>query len=279
MFTQVPAGGVKGNFAVNKLKAQSGGEKKKGNANSTNSYYISESPTSPDEKELTLCAAKAFLVLIRSGEERAKRSSPGQASHIFDERRHCLKATLKKGMPSEEDIFKYLRVIYKKTRMQPECLVMTVSYVEKALAHPGVLLTLHTWRRITLAALIVADKVFEDYAVWNADFLALFPQSTIADLNQLEREFLNSMHFETAFKASDYAKYYFALKELSNNKEILPSRPLSQDQADRLEQGSLLLQKSRREEALDGAAYSDVHHVSGMDLAVAPRDRNSYREK
>jgi hypothetical protein len=28
------------------------------NNNSTNSYYISETPTAPDEKELTMCAAK-----------------------------------------------------------------------------------------------------------------------------------------------------------------------------------------------------------------------------
>lgn len=27
---------------------------------------------------------------------------------IFDERAHCLKSTLKKGMPTEDDIFKYL---------------------------------------------------------------------------------------------------------------------------------------------------------------------------
>lgn len=63
--------------------------------------------------------------------------------------------------------------------MQPECIVMTVSYIEKVLANPSIVMTVHTWRRITLAALIVADKVFEDYAVWNADFLSLFPQSNI----------------------------------------------------------------------------------------------------
>src|SRR5689334_16884451 len=93
------------------------------------------------------------------------------------------------------------------------------------------MMNVHTWRRIVLASLIVADKVFEDYAVWNADFLSLFPQTDIQDLNTLEREFLNFLQYATTFKASDYAKYYFALKELSDNKDILPAKPLSQEQA------------------------------------------------
>ena len=160
LFAQHGSSSPKSKFAVNALRAQAGREKAKANANSTNSYYISESPTSPDEKELTLCVAKAVALLIKAGEEAAaKEKRPSGKYQIFDERAHCLKATLKKGLPSEEDIFKYLRVIYKKTRMQPECLVMTVSYIEKALQAPGLHVTVHTWRRLTLAALIVADKV------------------------------------------------------------------------------------------------------------------------
>jgi hypothetical protein len=62
-------------------------------------------------------------------------------------------------------------------------------------------------RRAVTIAIVVADKVFEDYAVWNADFLALFPLSNIGDLNSLEREFLNAIQFNTTFKASDYARY------------------------------------------------------------------------
>ncbi len=48
--------------------------------------------------------------------------------------------------------------------------------------------------------------VYTDYAVWNADFLSLFPQMDIQDLNSLEREFLNFIQYATTFKASEYAK-------------------------------------------------------------------------
>jgi hypothetical protein len=69
---------------------------------------------------------------------------------------------------------------------------------------------------VVVAAMVVADKVFEDYAVWNADFVAMFPKSNIQDINNLERSFLNGIAFNTAFSASDYARYYFALRELSD---------------------------------------------------------------
>jgi hypothetical protein len=141
MFSQSHTGSPKtGNFGVNRLKAMAAAEKRKSNSNSTNSYYISETPSCPDEKELTMCAAKAISLLIEAGSAReaeateiyetslrpmtardGKKEKEPQ-SLIFDERRYCLKSTLRKGVPSVEDIFKYLRVIYKKTRMQPECI-------------------------------------------------------------------------------------------------------------------------------------------------------------
>lgn len=105
--------------------------------------------------------------------------------------------------------------------------------------------------------------------------MSLFPQSNIQDLNSLERDFLNFIGFMTTFKASDYAKFYFALKELSDNKESLPSKPLTQDQADRLENASSNLGKSKRDEFLESAQYSDVKQHAGMDLAVATEGSSS----
>jgi hypothetical protein len=102
---ETPKGGA---FGINRLKAQAASEKKKANSNSTNSYYISETPTAPDEKELTLCAAKAIALLIEAGKNKNQTPPaarlPGQKEPremIFDERAHCLKSTLKKGLPTE----------------------------------------------------------------------------------------------------------------------------------------------------------------------------------
>lgn len=285
--------------AFGRLKEQAQAEKKCGTAarglraplthplcrfnnNSTNSLYINETPTAPDERELTSCAAKAIRVLItEETKPTAARTPPavrppgGREARelIFDERVHPLKSNLKKGVPTHDDVYRYMRIIYKRTRMQPECIVMTVSYIEKILRDPAVLMTEHTWRRITLAALIVADKVFEDYAVWNADFLSLFPASDIQDLNTLEREFLNFIQFATTFRASEYATYYFALKELSDNKDALPPKPLSQEQADRLESASK--SASNKAKAQERGSFSEFHSVAGMDLAMSEKPRRA----
>lgn len=50
------------------------------------------------------------------------------------------------------------------------------------------------------------STVWEDLAVWNADFLALFPCLKVTDLNRLEREMLNSLEFVVGLKASMYAR-------------------------------------------------------------------------
>ena len=123
-------------------------------------------------------------------------------------------------------------------------------------------MNIFTWRRLVLAALILADKVFEDYAVWNADFLTLFPESDINDLNNLEMAFLNYLNFETQFLASDFARYFFALKELSEHKESLPAKPLSQEQADRIASSSQRRRLSRSASAAPGelAAHANNAH-------------------
>lgn len=39
---------------------------------------------------------------------------------------------------------------------------------------------------MSIACIILASKVWEDAAVWNADFLRLFPRITVSYLNKIE---------------------------------------------------------------------------------------------
>jgi hypothetical protein len=120
--------------------------------NSTNSLYITESPSAPDERELTKCVAKAVKVLIKGaalgkewGEcgtitERLFVAPTEGKGAIFDERVHPLRKDISAN-PSEEDIYQFLRLIYKRTRMQPECVVMMMSYIERIIGHEEVNMT------------------------------------------------------------------------------------------------------------------------------------------
>jgi hypothetical protein len=112
---------------------------KAGFNNSTNSLFINEAPTAPDEKELTRCVSKALAVLLD------QRTTGGEDS-IFDETVFPLKKDQSFAVPSVEELYQFLRAIYKRTRMQPECLVMTVSYLEKLIASQAMVLSTKTWR-------------------------------------------------------------------------------------------------------------------------------------
>jgi hypothetical protein len=81
--------------------------------------------------------------------------------------------------------------------------------------------------------------VWEEDAVWNADFLDLFPSLIIADLNMLELYWLDSIQFNVTVTASQYAKYYFELRALSEvDKNHFPLEPLDKDTAQELEKKS-----------------------------------------
>lgn len=186
--------------------------------------------------------------------------------------------------------------------MQPECLVMAVAFVERLLRAGPVGLSAFTWRRVLLAALVVsdvafflslflvlspdarsqvADKCFEDYAVWNADFVSMFRRSDIQDLNSLERSFLTTIEFATTFHASDYARYYFALRELSDAKDALPQKPLTDASQRKLETNSrkfqlssAAVQPAARKDGAAGAFFRSVslHHFQPDGSGAQPSE-------
>jgi hypothetical protein len=65
---------------------------------------------------------------------------------------------------------------------------------------------------------MMQNKVWEEEAVWNEDFLNLFPAITVNKFAAVELKMLNLMQFEVCVKASSYAEAYFALTARSKAK-------------------------------------------------------------
>ena len=53
-----------------------------------------------------------------------------------------------------------------------------------------------TWRPIMLAALIIAQKVWDDRSLHNADFSVLCPMFSLREINHLEKTFLELINYE-----------------------------------------------------------------------------------
>jgi len=137
--------------------------------------------------------------------------------------------------PSKQDVEELLSFIFKNQILSAECSVMAAAYVDK-ISTQKIKLCPANWRRILLGALLLAEKVWEDKAVWNVDYTKSFPELCVEDLRLLEREFLIKIQFGLTLKPSEYAYYYFGLVSLrEHNEENYPLRALDKKTARDLE--------------------------------------------
>ena len=88
--------------------------------------------------------------------------------------------------PTAEDIFLFINPVVYKLRVKPESTVMCMVYLNRLCAAAHFTLDPFSWRWATLSCLALATKVYEDLAIWNADFKEAFTQLSVAELNTLE---------------------------------------------------------------------------------------------
>jgi len=213
---------------------------------STATIYAKNTIKAPDVQEIIKCLAKALYWNIKNNEPK----EPKRFKDIFDEQNHPLGdgKTNFSHSPDEGEIIDFLQVVFSSQSLSAECGVMAAAYIERLVRITGVTLHATNWRRITVGALLLAAKVWEDLAVWNVDWLeGTFPNLKVQDLNLLEKEFLSALQFTVSLKSSVYAKYYFDLRALSDvDNEHFPVKPLDYEGALALEAKSKGLEESRK---------------------------------
>ncbi len=178
--------------------------------NSTSSLYILSTLQNPNQDELVLCIAKALhnKVKVREGESgcvrvlilcrrdiwrgtrrawrtRSSTSSctPSTTTRLTSKRQAafslfpslCFVTVVTPQVPTFDLVFDFLNSIFRAERLAPECLVMCLAYMDRLLQSTTIRMHASNWRRLVLSALILASKVWEDQAVWNIDFLSVFP--------------------------------------------------------------------------------------------------------
>jgi len=126
---------------------------------------------------------------------------------------------------------------------------MALAYVDRLQEKANITMSRYTWRRILLSVLILSSKVWEDLAVWNADFIELFPYLSVRDLAELEKELLHFVQYNVTLKASEYAQYFFELHALTPSEHQFPLKPLNKSQAARLEDRSAKAEADVRDRA------------------------------
>jgi len=210
--------------------------------NSTSSLYIDSTISKPKNAELMHCMAVFLTKNVRDYSEATKEDKQHKDVYsIFDESLHPLtsKNANTVDKPSEETVEKFVKAIFKVGQLAPESLIMAVAYLERIEKNSRFHLFPYNWRRTLLSALILASKVWEDQAVWNIDFIELFPLTTPSDLGQLEKKILALLGFDVSLKASEYAKIYFDIRAQSANhcseEHFVELKPLNKDGESKLE--------------------------------------------
>jgi len=100
-------------------------------------------------------------------------------------------------------------------------------YIERLMVMTGFPVDHMNWRRITLISLILASKAWDDESFENSNFAEVFPAFPLADINKMERVFLDFTQYRLFITPADYAKYYFILKTYSERRNLkFPHAPM-----------------------------------------------------
>jgi len=189
---------------------------------STALTQITHSIATPNMTDVLRCISSAISYHLRSGHD----SSNKIFFEIFDERQHPISKNENinyEECPAVDDVYGFISKIFKVEKLPTEVAILGLAYMERLISLTSITLHASNWRRVIMASLMLASKVWEDLAVWNVDFITVFPAVTVADLNTLENNLLHLLNFDAGVTRQYYAQYYFALRELAaENKLVFP---------------------------------------------------------
>jgi len=226
-----------------RLKKKKRKEYKREKQNTTSSLYIKDMIGNPDMEEVLHCLSKALHVHMDNAE---KLGDSLKLYEAFDEAKHPLidKAVDLTIVPDADMIYKFITFIFKVQGLSPEVAILCIAYVERLIAISGVNVHRTNWRRLTLGALVIGAKVWDEENRWNVDWSQMFPNMNVTELNRLERSWLELIQYNVTVKSSQYTKYYFELRALSTlDEKHFPLEPLDTESEGKLEERSIAREK------------------------------------
>ena len=207
--------------------------------NSTSSFYIDSTISKPCIDEIIFCVSIVIHDRIEEGEANpAKDAAEGSKLFpFFDvQSKPLFQFADGDGGPTEDTIFHTIKSIYSIAEFSPECLVISLLYIERLCSTTKCALLICNWQPVLLSAMVVAQKVWDDRCLSNADFSVIAASYTLKEVNDLEVKFLQLLQYNVSITASLYASYYFELRTLCEKKNAtLNMKPLGADEAKSLE--------------------------------------------
>ncbi|EQC37624.1 hypothetical protein SDRG_05218 [Saprolegnia diclina VS20] len=130
------------------------------------------------------------------------------------------KVNCKTHIPSVEEIFRFCKNLFNRAQLSAECTIVCLIYIERLMERANIPLLGSSWKPIVLCGLLLASKVWQDLSSWNVEISNIYPQFPLHCINRLERLFLHYIQWDLYISGSVYAKYYFALRSLTEKKDF-----------------------------------------------------------
>lgn len=122
--------------------------------------------------------------------------------------------------PTLSDVHTFISDLFIKAQLSAECSIVCLIYVERLMENANVPLVSTTWRPVLLCGLLLASKVWQDLSSWNVEIAQIYPQFSLQSINKLERQFCSEIKWDLYISSSAYAKYYFALRSLTEKRDF-----------------------------------------------------------
>ncbi|RHZ19404.1 hypothetical protein DYB37_003463 [Aphanomyces astaci] len=130
------------------------------------------------------------------------------------------KVSCKTHIPSVDEIFRFCKNLFNRAQLSAECTIVCLIYIERLMERASIPLLGSSWKPIVLCGLLLASKVWQDLSSWNVEISNVYPQFPLHSINRLERLFLHYIQWDLYISGSVYAKYYFALRSLTEKKDF-----------------------------------------------------------
>jgi len=218
--------------------------------NSTNSIFQTRTLNvgTPDLQQLVSAMGAWYHELLlqnlnKSDGDAPKSKFPKRRIAIFDEPA-AVAGSASGGapkalvpLPGVDAVTQFVDIVVSAGELAPQSIIMAVAYIDRV----ALKLELYggNWRRVVLSSLILGCKVWEEHPVYNTDFGDVLPTGVSGPLlGKMEKQLLQLMKFSVGLTGQEYAKYYFALRDLSPLAESLSAQPLTDEQLSKLEKCS-----------------------------------------
>jgi hypothetical protein len=202
-------------------------------SNSTSTIMLQSTMTSPNVKLLIQAVATLLYSNIAEDLYDGKEIPENSDLYYFSEEKYIAenpnefepdRVKLLRKAPSQEEISGFIEAIYDLAQFSTECCVICLVYINRINALTDMPLLPTTWRPLVIISLMIAQKMWDDKYLSNADFQFIYPFFNASQFNMLEIKFLDLIQYNTHIKLSIYTKYYLELKSL--NPDDFPLKPM-----------------------------------------------------